>query len=267
MARSVLSAAVRRSTHQEKSFARISRFLAFEKLVLFMLVLLPLAEVGRAQTDSAAGILPFSTHVGGQYDSIDLATSNILITIPVRSKIGKIPLNFTLTENNHIFRSCGGNYCSPSTSVTMAGHSFAAGLDDTLNWSAPRESTSCNGHSYNYLYKAYVVTDETGAQHPFPSGLEVDLFGCYPSPVSGTTTDGSGYTIVLTTGGHADVYDRSGNHIAFSGGTPSTVTDPDGIQYSKSWSGDTATYTDPLGTTFLSYNYVINGSPTSTATA
>jgi len=69
------------------------------------LVVLLVAAVSTliAQTDPASGILPFSTQVGGQYDSVDLATGNILIRIPVRSKMGKIPFAFDLVMNSHAY--------------------------------------------------------------------------------------------------------------------------------------------------------------------
>jgi len=51
--------------------------------------------------DPGAGILPFSTQVGAASDSIDLATSNINVRIPVRSKTGKMPFDFSLVWNSH----------------------------------------------------------------------------------------------------------------------------------------------------------------------
>jgi hypothetical protein len=54
-----------------------------------------------AQTDPAAGIPPFSTQVGGTYDLVNPATGNILLTIPVRSKIGKTPFSIKLVGNSH----------------------------------------------------------------------------------------------------------------------------------------------------------------------
>ena len=130
---------------------------------------------GTAQTDPAAGILPFSTHVGGTYDSIDLATSAILIDIPVRAKVGKIPLNFSLVANNHIFKSCGGNYCTPHLSASMAGRSSAADLDVAafVPTHASKQEGTCNGHSSNFLYSSWVITTEpeqrTRSQSPWKS--------------------------------------------------------------------------------------------------
>jgi len=210
-----------------------------------------LIAAGTAQTDPAAGILPFSTHVGGTYDSIDLATSAILIDIPVRAKVGKIPLNFSLVANNHIFKSCGGNYCTPHLSASMAGRSSAADLDVAafVPTHASKQEGTCNGHSSNFLYSSWVITDGTGATHSFPVAVEVDQWGCYPSPSIGSATDGSGYTLVLTTGPDYTVYDRSGNQVNFTG---ITTTDADGVQFSLNETANSngivgGTYTDTLG--------------------
>jgi hypothetical protein len=71
----------------------------FAILVLFAFVPSQIA----AQSDPAAGILPFSTHVSGPIDSVDLATSSILINIPVRSKVGAIPFKYAVVSNNHVY--------------------------------------------------------------------------------------------------------------------------------------------------------------------
>lgn len=52
-------------------------------LILILTIFGVLVCTGGAQVDPNAGILPFSTHVGGQYDMIDPATGNILLTIPI----------------------------------------------------------------------------------------------------------------------------------------------------------------------------------------
>jgi hypothetical protein len=57
-----------------------------------------------AQTpDPAAGKLPLASQTGAPYDSVDLATSNISVTIPVRSKNEKIPFSSALYGNTHAY--------------------------------------------------------------------------------------------------------------------------------------------------------------------
>src|ERR1700733_7031076 len=51
-----------------------------------------LCAVAFAQSaDPAFGIPPFSTVTGSKFDTIDLATSNVILTLPLRNKIGKMP--------------------------------------------------------------------------------------------------------------------------------------------------------------------------------
>jgi hypothetical protein len=66
-------------------------------------VVLLVVPISVAQNDAAAGILPFSTQAGGTYDSIDLASSNILVAVPIRSKAGKEPFSFKLVSNSHAY--------------------------------------------------------------------------------------------------------------------------------------------------------------------
>jgi hypothetical protein len=67
-------------------------------LLLAACVLIP--ALGLTQVQPAAGIQPFHTLAGGQVDSFDLATSNILVQIPVRSKLGKTPFSYELVGNS-----------------------------------------------------------------------------------------------------------------------------------------------------------------------
>ena len=63
--------------------------------------------------DPAAGIQSFSTQIGGPVDSVDIATSNVLIKIPVRSKIGALPFSFALISNSHAYKGpvvAGGSW-------------------------------------------------------------------------------------------------------------------------------------------------------------
>ena len=56
---------------------------------ILFLSLLAISSV--AQTDPSAGIQPFSTQFAGEYDSVDLASSNISLIIPILQKNGKFP--------------------------------------------------------------------------------------------------------------------------------------------------------------------------------
>lgn len=69
-------------------------------LVLLSTLLLP--SLSPAQN---SGIQPFATLGGGPLDAIDLASSNIMITIPVRVKTSKIPFSYRLILNSHLSKN------------------------------------------------------------------------------------------------------------------------------------------------------------------
>ena len=81
----------------------MARFVAGSSLFAILALFAFVPSQIAAQSDPAAGILPFSTHVGGPIDSVDLATGSILFKIPVRSKVGAIPFNYPIEGNNHAY--------------------------------------------------------------------------------------------------------------------------------------------------------------------
>src|SRR5580700_11180389 len=73
-----------------------------DRLIHYLLVHLALflsVTVAALCQDPAAGIIPFSTQAASGYESIDLATGNIFVSIPVKAKSGKIPFSYTLSMN------------------------------------------------------------------------------------------------------------------------------------------------------------------------
>jgi|ERR1700731_1275683 len=85
-----------------------------------------LAPVSLAFLSKAAlaqGVQPFSTQVPGPLTTVDMASTNILISIPIRAKVGAIPFQYSLVGN----------------SVTNMG------MGTTSNGSLPGTLTSANG--------------------------------------------------------------------------------------------------------------------------
>src|SRR5580692_1046296 len=58
---------------------------------MFALCCVLCAPAFAQSADPAFGIPPFSTATGSKFDTIDLATSNVILTLPLRNKIGKMP--------------------------------------------------------------------------------------------------------------------------------------------------------------------------------
>jgi len=212
-----------------------------------------------SQSDPAAGILPFSTQVGGPYDSIDLATSNISLQMPVRSKAGKLSFSYSLAGNSHAWVS---SYGTMEGTSSLLGAPTVADLGARITYTTTKSNGETCGGQYFYTYSNFAVVDSTGAAHTVPIGFS----GCNAGQTSGVTSDGSSYTVLISWPANCSppgcalgetIYDPSGNK------SSGTLTDPDGVTIVSSTtyggSGDsipTTTYTDTLGT--LALTSVIN---------
>src|SRR5579863_2275852 len=120
--------------------------------------------IATAQTDPAAGILPFSTQVGGPYDFIDLATSNISAQIPVRNKAGKIPFAYSLRGNSHAYIYQPATIGSPTMWGVTKGFSFL-GFGASAGPAATRSTMlTCSGRNITgTAVLSSMVWDSTGA--------------------------------------------------------------------------------------------------------
>src|SRR5579862_9029823 len=70
-------------------------------VVVSLFLLIAATAFAQGPDDPGAGLLPFSTQVGGAHESVDLATSNVFVNIPGRSKVGKMPFDFSWSGNFH----------------------------------------------------------------------------------------------------------------------------------------------------------------------
>jgi RHS repeat-associated protein len=216
-------------------------------------VCLFLSAFSLAQTDPAAGILPFSTQVGGPIDSVDLATGSITLQIPIRSKAGKVPFSFDLVGGSHAFpilaTILGHDAFYWSVNSGVIGVPFAASLGVTVPVAFASNQT-CGQRQGVSVWSISNVVDATGAAHPLPTTEMWDTDLCYPPETkSFMTTDGSGYTVSGTVSNGAfsyTLYDSAGNTVA---GT--TLTDPDGTTMSGPAPHNSGTYTDTLGATVI----------------
>jgi hypothetical protein len=227
-----------------------------------------LLTVAVAQSDPAAGIQPFSTQVGGPIDSVDLASSNILIKIPVRSKAGAMPFSFALISNSHAYKGPSG----PGGTFQLVDFGFS-GLPAGVSGSRLTHSGTtfqCQGNADN-LYQDFAVVDATGGAHLLDPNLMTDgNYKCYALPQGAKTQDGSGYTVNFTTAIAGDIYDKSGkkvsgfvtsdpdsNTIAFSAGSyTDTLNTVAMTVVSQTGSWDKYEYQDSAGTTqIVQVNY------------
>jgi RHS repeat-associated protein len=239
--------------------ARFAVWLSLGLILVFLLI-----GVAFPQSAPGAGIQPFSTQIGGQYDSIDLAASNILIQIPIRSKTGKIPFVYQLVSNTNASTLLNAdNNLVWHVGFGFPGSASAADLGVTARGTLIKFSgTYCNGIGGQIVteYAYWYAFDALGTSHPLPTTFVVNMCPGVTLPGLAVTTDGSGYTLEVTSNNPLTyvVYDSSGNKASPSATSlAATVADPDNAHVSF----DGSIYTDTLGATALTVQMNYGPSP------
>jgi len=221
-------------------------------------IVLVFASFTSAQTDPIAGIIPFST----RENNVDLATGAITLEIPIRSKVGKIPVSFNLVTNSNAYRYTNID----NDTVWAVSYGFRLEAPSLLSFSlfvSTRVGKSCaNGGSIDL--QGISIVDMTGALHGLPTSFVINE--CSTAPLSPTTTtDGSGYTLVVANqaAGPWTLYDPSGLSLNLTADT--AEYDPDGVSISITRSSSqgppyttTDTYNDSLGQTALTATSTYN---------
>ncbi|HXJ87444.1 MAG TPA: hypothetical protein VMS18_11545 [Candidatus Binatia bacterium] len=138
----------------------MSRFATLAVLCTLALCILSISLLAQ---DPAAGIQPFSTQINDAYTSVDVATDNVFLSIPVRNKDGKIPFSFKLVMNEHpytihdpLLPAFDWKLAFPRLSGQVMGAGPGIGLP-TL--------TLCNSRVDPSLAAYLIVIDATGARH------------------------------------------------------------------------------------------------------
>jgi RHS repeat-associated protein len=221
------------------------------KLVLQILLVTLAVSRGLAQSgpdDPGAGLLPFSTQVGGANESVNLATGNVFISIPIRSKIGKMPFDFSLSGNFHpwIAPIYLGQQWNVSTGPLIGGP--AGLLSGRLSY-VEQNNTQCPGFIDEERIVSGIV-DGTGALHQANATVH-SAYQCGPTSATVTSADGLSAYVTAT---NYTLYDKSGNILTIDPSTHNqTLTDPDNVTMQKTYS--TADYyTDTLGQTAISFS-------------
>jgi RHS repeat-associated protein len=248
-------------------------------------------SVAAAQLDPSAGIQPFSTQVGGQYDSINLASSNISLAIPIIQKNGKFPFSYQLVGNFGAFpvQTGTGFYYEISAGIPslpgggLTGTPVAADLgsgrfgwpaggfhpfpaDDVGVWvSYTIKDSTCvlpdGDTGYYELDTNFAVVDAMGTTHPLPADFSVKFNEYTNEPGCGAiidgqseTYDGSGYQIVATLNNPPTGYTTTiYDRSGNAQTTAGIVKDPDEVtaSFSKNSTTGVTTYTDTLGQSVL----------------
>ena len=200
--------------------------------------------------------------------AINPATGNVIVTIPIISRSGKIPFSYNLIGNFNVSpyaSSCPscfywlvpfpGNYGGG----TFGGFNGlpTSGLNSRLTFTV--SNPVCAG-GLETTVSNFGLLDVTGAYHHFPHTV---TYGYCGNSGGGTapSSDSSGYTLSITATNppQYSLYDRSGNQLILTSSGSSQylvvtkVKDPDSIAMSVSNQVNTgtntlvSTYTDTLG--------------------
>jgi len=162
-----------KSNLANKAAERHPKMQRLSNLGLRALIFFSLVTLAFSQSDPTLGLQTFGSERVSAYDSIDVKSSRVLITIPVRDKTGKIPVSFKLLDNSHAWYD-GGWAVSTAFVATL----FAA----DLGLSGPFAYSYC-GEGGNAFPESQ-VSEVTGAVH----NTALVNSQCI-------TSDGSGYTI------------------------------------------------------------------------
>jgi hypothetical protein len=223
-----------------------ARTLAYISILYFFL-----SASSHAQSpDPLFGLPPFSTITGSQYDTIDLATSNVIINLPLRNKIGKMPFTSQLSGGGRAFQqpACCGRPL-PNWNVE-GGNDFGLVLGEGLTlYFYEAYTQQCGTQPNDPVYTGFVAIDASGVSHSLQPFITMDEYGCWPTTATLATQDGSGYTAYINTSGSGSpsvLYDKFGNNTSKAG----YITDPDNVSMSIIHNS-AGNYTDTLGSTVL----------------
>ncbi len=225
-------------------------------MVTLFSLLIPAHRVATSQ--SLPGVLPFSTNDFG----VDLATGNVNMAFPLRSKVGKIPFWSKIVGTSGF-----GLSGSSSVPMLLGGWTYQDPTTAHFSYTVASQTAKCpygTGQTYYYaeLLEDFAITDSTGASHRFPwaQGWIVGNGTSGSSCASQTgslgpiaTTDGSGYSLYIVNS-NLTVYDKSGNSwtgtCTYSNGCRLALGfyDPDGAAISNSSSSGSTYVNDTLGT-------------------
>lgn len=186
--------------------------------ILICLVSVLLPQVSRAQV--TPGLPPFSSEDSHQYDTINLGDLHIVVQIPLRDKAaGPLPFSYDLVMNNYLYDARFPH--AAFTYMGLKGSLSGFGPDGLNPYVSPSNqatnsshASTCSDGTATTIYDTWVYADSAGTVHPF--SLQVDSKGCIAQTAQGQATDGSGFTLRLSSlpSLTSTLFDLYGNRIA-----------------------------------------------------
>lgn len=216
-----------------------------------LLPMLFCAELVVAQVTT--GTPPFGSFGGGPFDTLNLASLNVHFAVPIHHRAGRgTDFNYSLSYDNSVWYPVGASGSQTWTPVANWGWRGVTEAN-TGYVSYATISEFCFIDTTRVLgttYRNWVYHDPAGTTHFFPT---IAFNSCDPGPVTGTTNDGSGYTMTASPN-LATINPVFGGTITpplqSLTGTGS-VTDRNGNVLSATLASGTTTFTDTLGTPVL----------------
>jgi len=145
----------------------------YGKFALLIIVVLLAVRISLAQNNNpAGGLQQFSTRAGGAIDSLDLATSNVLLNIPIRSKSGKIPFSYSLVGNYGAFVWTFLNHGAPvknwmtQDNLAMTGRVVSSPMLSARLYES-QTTITCGTNKNDIKESGFYIVDAMGATHTF----------------------------------------------------------------------------------------------------
>jgi len=200
-----------------------------KRLPLLLAVSVCFAGIARAQV--SPGIQSFSAYDTHEIDSIDLSTNNIIITGPLYSKPGIIPLNYSMTANSFMYEwpdtpplwtpSLDASWLGvvsvpflPTGAGGLLGSGTGwSGYGSTASFTWSFQITCPDGITKTTNEGGWYIVTADGSHHSLPGTDTIDTAGCEHSSFTDQTTDGSGLTLAASASGgsiQTTIYTSSG---------------------------------------------------------
>ena len=208
-----------------------------------MCALGPLALVSKAQSyQTALGVPPFMTALPAESGSIDAATGDLHIAIPLGTfpQRGLPPLTATLVYDSAIWIPSGGVWQTTGTGVggggTLLGGGWRIIISGTPSGGIPLlvnvAWTTCSGGSIA-TESPWSWNSADGTTHIFPINIVYTTGTCTGAVSTGDAfaTDSSGYHMFITSAG-TKVYAADGSLAYNDTGTGPETSDTNGNYYS-----------------------------------
>jgi RHS repeat-associated protein len=205
---------------------------------------------------SSIGLVPFSTLSGGPIASLNVATDNILINIPVRAKSEQIPFSYSLVGNSSAEVPFGWSQWLVNTGIQgQIGGLLGANVSVSESG-----GHTCYGDTNDVWITNFAIVDASGATHPVSSAtLDTGVpynggwVHCEGTTMSGGANDNSGISMTYTTSGSPTwtIYDVHGNSVYPASGTVKTLKEKNGNEMSSTTATNGISIVDSEGVTVL----------------